>query len=90
MSLSPALYRVEPHPEADRLTLCKVETGSEILQVVCGARNHKAGDLVAFAQVGAVLPGDFKIKKSKIRGRDSKGMLCSRRNWVLRPNLKGS
>ena len=52
------LASVVPHPEADRLTLCQVETGKETLQVVCGARNHKAGDLVALAQVGSVLPGD--------------------------------
>lgn len=71
------LLSVDPHPEADRLTLCQVDTGSETLQVVCGATNHKAGDLVALAQVGSVLPGDFKIKKSKIRGRESMGMLCS-------------
>ena len=55
------LASVEPHPEADRLTLCQVETGSETVQVVCGATNHRAGDLVALAQVGSVLPGDFKI-----------------------------
>jgi phenylalanyl-tRNA synthetase beta chain len=71
------LTEVKPHPDADRLTLCTVETGSMILQVVCGATNHRAGDLVAFAQVGTELPGGFKIKKSKIRGQDSNGMLCS-------------
>lgn len=71
------LADVRPHPDADRLTLCLVETGTVTLQVVCGATNHRAGDLVAFAQAGTVLPGDFKIKKSKIRGQDSNGMLCS-------------
>ncbi len=71
------LESVEPHPGADRLTVCQVNTGGEVIQVVCGAKNHKSGDLVALAQVGSVLPGDFKIKKSKIRGEQSRGMLCS-------------
>ncbi len=71
------LADVRPHPDADRLTLCTVETGSETLQVVCGATNHKSGDLVALAQAGTDLPGGLKIKKSKIRGQESCGMLCS-------------
>ncbi len=71
------LADVQPHPDAERLTVCKVETGSVTQQVVCGAKNHKTGDLVALAQVGTLLPGDFKIKKSKIRGQESCGMLCS-------------
>ncbi|WP_320055801.1 phenylalanine--tRNA ligase subunit beta [Desulfuromonas thiophila] len=71
------LETVEPHPQADRLTCCQVNTGSEVIPVVCGATNHRAGDLVALATVGSVLPGDFKIKKSKIRGYESRGMLCS-------------
>ena len=71
------LAEVRPHPDADRLTVCTVDTGSETCQVVCGATNHQTGDLVALAQVGTVLPGDFKIKKSKIRGQESQGMLCS-------------
>lgn len=71
------LAEVKPHPDADRLTLCAVETGTDTLQVVCGATNHKTGDLVALAQSGTDLPGGFKIKKSKIRGQESNGMLCS-------------
>lgn len=65
------------HPNADKLSLCKVYTGTETLDIVCGAKNFKAGDHVALATVGAVLPGDFKIQKSKIRGEISNGMLCS-------------
>lgn len=83
------LLSVEPHPEADRLTLCQVDTGSETLQVVCGARNHKAGDLIALAQVGSVLPGDFKIKKSKIRNLESCGMLCSEKELGLAEASEG-
>ena len=71
------LADVQSHPDADRLTVCAVETGTETVQVVCGAKNHKSGDLVALAQPGTVLPGEFKIKKSKIRGQESCGMLCS-------------
>ena len=65
------------HPEADKLTICKVDVGNEILQIICGAPNHKNGDKVCVAKVGAVLPGDFSIKKAKIRGVESCGMLCS-------------
>lgn len=65
------------HPNADKLTLCKVFNGKETLDIVCGAKNFKVGDHVALAQIGAVLPGDFKIEKSKIRGEVSFGMLCS-------------
>jgi phenylalanyl-tRNA synthetase beta chain len=83
------LVSVEAHPEADRLTLCQVETGSGTVQVVCGARNHKAGDLIALAQVGSVLPGDFRIKKSKIRGVESLGMLCSEKELGLAEESEG-
>ncbi len=71
------LDSVEAHPQADRLTKCRVFNGAEVISVVCGATNHKAGDLVALAQVGSVLPDGLKIKKSKIRGEESRGMLCS-------------
>ena len=83
------LADVSPHPDADRLTVCQVETGGETCQVVCGATNHKTGDLVAFAQVGTVLPGDFKIKKSKIRGQLSQGMLCSEKELGLSEEAAG-
>lgn len=83
------LATVEAHPEADRLTLCQVETGKETLQVVCGAKNHRAGDLVALAQVGSILPGDFAIKKSKIRGVESMGMLCSEKELALAEEAEG-
>jgi len=67
----------EMHPNSDHLTICKVDNGKEILQIVCGAPNHKAGDKVVLAQVGAKLAPDFVIKKGKIRGVESNGMLCS-------------
>lgn len=65
------------HPNADKLSLCVVSDGEQQVNVVCGAPNARAGLKVAFAKVGAVLPGDFKIKKAKLRGVESFGMLCS-------------
>src|SRR5436305_5361940 len=66
------------HPNADRLSVCKVDDGSgEPKQIVCGAKNYKVGDKVPLAQAGAVLPGDFKIKVGKLRGVESQGMMCS-------------
>ena len=66
-----------PHPDSDHLNLCKVDIGNEILDIVCGAPNARKGIKVIVAQVGAELPGDFKIKKSTIRGQESNGMLCA-------------
>lgn len=77
------------HPNADKLSLCKVDNGREILNVVCGAQNFKQGDTVALAQIGAVLPGDFKIKRSKIRGEESCGMLCSEKELALADESAG-
>ncbi len=71
------------HPNADKLSLCKVNDGSSVHNVVCGAQNFKTGDRVALARLGTVLPGDFKIKKSKIRGEESCGMLCSQKELGL-------
>ncbi|NRP36524.1 Phenylalanine--tRNA ligase beta subunit [Marinobacterium sp. xm-d-579] len=67
----------EQHPDADKLRVCQVSDGSETFQVVCGAPNARAGIKTAFATVGAVLPGNFKIKKAKLRGVESMGMLCA-------------
>jgi phenylalanyl-tRNA synthetase beta chain len=79
----------QQHPNADKLSLCRVNTGSELLDVVCGAQNFAAGDTVALARIGAVLPGDFKIKKSKIRGQESFGMLCSEKELGLAEESSG-
>ncbi|WP_288463807.1 YtpR family tRNA-binding protein, partial [uncultured Pseudomonas sp.] len=68
---------VERHPDADKLNVCQVSNGQESFQVVCGAPNVRAGLKVPFATVGATLPGDFTIKKAKLRGVESHGMLCS-------------
>lgn len=68
----------DKHPNSDKLSLCQVEIyPGKIEQIVCGAQNHKTGDKVVVALPGAVLPGNFAIKKSKIRDQESNGMLCS-------------
>ncbi len=67
----------EQHPDADKLRVCQVSSGSETFQVVCGAPNVRPGLKIPFAMIGAELPGDFKIKKAKLRGVESNGMLCS-------------
>jgi len=67
----------EKHPDADKLKVCTVDAGGEELQIVCGAPNARVGLKTALSKIGAVLPGNFKIKKSKLRGVESHGMLCS-------------
>ncbi|MGE0625527.1 MAG: phenylalanine--tRNA ligase subunit beta [Pseudomonadales bacterium] len=66
-----------PHPNADKLSVCQVDDGEGTHQVVCGAPNVRAGLTTAFARVGSVLPGDFRIRKAKLRDVVSHGMLCS-------------
>ncbi|WP_445489550.1 phenylalanine--tRNA ligase subunit beta [Niallia sp. 03133] len=68
----------EQHPNADKLNKCLVDVGEEApIQIICGAPNVDKGQKVAVAKVGAVLPGNFKIKKAKLRGEESNGMICS-------------
>lgn len=80
---------VIPHPDADKLRVCQVVGGDEPVQVVCGAPNVREGLKIPFAVVGAVLPGDFKIKKAKLRGQPSHGMLCSEAELGLSDNHDG-
>ncbi|TAL18530.1 phenylalanine--tRNA ligase subunit beta [bacterium] len=77
------------HPNADRLSLCKVTDGQETYQIVCGATNMSAGDRVALARIGATLPGNFKISKAKLRGVESYGMMCSERELGLSEESSG-
>ncbi|MEA3373650.1 MAG: phenylalanine--tRNA ligase subunit beta [Campylobacterota bacterium] len=67
----------ESHPDADKLSVCQVDIGSSVRQIVCGAKNVRAGLSVAVAVVGAQMPGGLKIKPVKLRGVDSAGMICS-------------
>jgi phenylalanyl-tRNA synthetase beta chain len=77
------ILEMRPHPDADRLSLCKVTDGSTTFGIVCGAKNMKAGDAVALAKIGARLPNGVEIKKAKIRGQASEGMLCSEQELRL-------
>ncbi|MCW9004205.1 MAG: phenylalanine--tRNA ligase subunit beta [Gammaproteobacteria bacterium] len=81
--------QVEKHPDADKLNVCKVDAGGELLQIVCGASNVREGLMVACATIGAMLPGDFKIKKSKLRGVESFGMLCSEKELGMAESAEG-
>lgn len=80
---------VTPHPDADKLNVCEVSDGDQTVQVVCGAPNVRAGLKVPFAVVGATLPGDFLIRKAKLRGVESAGMLCSEQELGLSESHAG-
>jgi len=80
---------VDAHPDADKLRVCQVSNGRTQVQVVCGAPNVRAGINVPFAELGAVLPGDFNIKKATLRGQSSVGMLCSGAELGLSENHDG-
>lgn len=84
------IKELKEHPDADKLTVCTVDVGEpNSKQIICGAKNHKAGDYVVTALPGAVLPGDFKIKSAKIRGVESHGMLCSEKELGLSEESEG-
>lgn len=81
---------VSKHPNADKLTVCEVDDATGVIkQIVCGAPNVAAGIRVPFARVGAVLPGDFRIKEARMRGVQSQGMLCSARELGLSEDHSG-
>ena len=81
---------VSPHPDAEKLRVCTVDVGqSSPLAIVCGAANVAAGQRVPVAVVGAVLPGDFKIKRAKLRGVESLGMICSAKELGLAETSDG-
>jgi len=84
------ITEARPHPNADRLQVCMVDTGTEELQVVCGAPNARAGMKGVFAPAGVTVPGiGLELKKTKIRGEDSNGMLCSEREMGLSDEHEG-
>ncbi|UCC66666.1 MAG: phenylalanine--tRNA ligase subunit beta [Deltaproteobacteria bacterium] len=80
---------ISPHPKANRLSLCRVRVGEEVYPIVCGARNMKEGDKVALALVGAELPQGVRIKRTKIRGEFSEGMMCSEAELGLSSSSEG-
>ena len=89
---------IAPHPNADRLKLTKVDVGSQLLDIVCGANNIQTGQYVPVAKIGCTLPSGLTIKSSKIRGEHSAGMICSQEElgleqssdgvWILSDNLR--
>src|SRR5438093_10428400 len=83
------VLEASPHPNADRLHLCVVDVGSAKLSIVCGASNVAAGQSVAVAQIGARLPDGTKLRKTKIRGVESEGMICSERELGLSEEAQG-
>lgn len=84
------VLRVRAHPDADKLRVCEVNAGNnETLSIVCGAANVRVGLRVPTATIGAVLPGDFRIRKSKLRGVESYGMLCSAKELGLAESSEG-
>src|SRR4051812_17448195 len=80
---------IEKHPDAEKLNVCRVSTGSEQLQIVCGAPNVRVGMKAPLAVVGAKLPGGLEIKKAKLRGVESFGMLCSARELGVSEEASG-
>lgn len=80
----------EKHPDADKLSVCKVNSGDKILNIVCGAPNVDVGQKICLAKIGAIIPnGNFEIKKSKIRGVLSEGMICSEKELNLSDDHNG-
>lgn len=71
------ILNIEKHPDADKLVICKIDIGTEVLQIVTGATNVREGDYIPVAVIGSKLPGDITIEKTNFRGVDSYGMLCS-------------
>ena len=87
--VSAKILEKKQHPNADRLTVCLVDDGSGPRQVVCGAKNHNAGDIVPLARPGTVFPDGMTIKSAKLRGESSEGMLCSAKELGLAEDAEG-
>ena len=83
------IVRLNPHPQSDHLTICYVTTGGEAVPVVCGATNMQAGDKVAFAPAGTILPDGQQVERIEIRGQLSCGILCSERELGLSDDHSG-
>ncbi|HYE84642.1 MAG TPA: phenylalanine--tRNA ligase subunit beta [Clostridia bacterium] len=77
------ILKIESHPAADKLVIGQVDVGTEVLQIVTGADNIKEGDYIPIAKSGSTLPGGVKIKKGKLRGVESNGMMCSAQELAL-------
>jgi phenylalanyl-tRNA synthetase beta chain len=84
-----SVVKMEEHPDADKLMLVTVDTGADVREIVCGARNYSPGDRVPVALPGAMLPGDFHITERTVRGKVSHGMMCSARELHLSDDHSG-
>lgn len=80
---------IEQHPDADKLSVCQVDVGDEMLDIVCGAPNVDSGQKVVVAKVGAIMPDGMYIKPSQLRGVASSGMICSKRELDLEDDIEG-
>ena len=78
----------EKHKNADKLSVCKVDVGTDTLQIVCGAPNVDAGQKVVVAKIGAVMPSGLVIQPSELRGVPSQGMICSAKELQLPTHLR--
>jgi len=87
--IAAGITEVRQHPEAEKLKICMVDTGRETLQVVCGAPNCRAGMITAFAPVGTVLGADMVVKKAKLKGQESFGILLSEKELGLTDDHSG-
>jgi phenylalanyl-tRNA synthetase beta chain len=87
--VSARINTIKSHPKAERLTICAVTDGKREYQIVCGAPNIQEGDTVPLGLVGAILPGGVEIKRAKIRGLDSEGMMCSERELGISDDHEG-
>lgn len=83
------IVSIRPHPNADKLSLCQVTTGDDSYSIVCGAGNMRVGDKAALALEGALLPNGMKVKKAKIRGELSEGMMCSEEELEIGEDSQG-
>lgn len=81
------ILEINQHPDADKLVITQIDVGTEVIQIVTGANNIKVGDYIPVALVGAKLPGGVKIKKGKLRGVESNGMLCSAQELGISDNV---
>lgn len=79
----------EPHPDSDHLKVCRVDVGSETLSIVCGAPNAAKGQYVVVAPVGSTMPGGLAVKKARLRGQESNGIICSEREMGLSDDHSG-
>ncbi|MFH1080993.1 MAG: phenylalanine--tRNA ligase subunit beta [Pseudomonadota bacterium] len=83
------ILSIKPHPDSEKLSLCEVTTGKDVLPIVCGAGNIRIGDVVPLARVGATIPGGYTIRSSRIREERSEGMLCSEEELGIGPERSG-